>query len=101
MPKISQIDEVPCQAEVQILQKTTLKFATTARRNLLDCPRVTLIRVKGKSFRAKMQLCKHPVCKVLRNSYHFRFLCIFTSASFRIEILVFRIRICDVTLSSN
>ena len=27
-----------------------------------------------------------------------RFLCIFTSASFRIEILVFRIRICDVTL---
>ena len=31
----------------------------------------------------------------------FRFLCIFTSASFRIEILVFRIRICDVTLSSN
>ena len=25
----------------------------------------------------------------------------FTSASFRIEILVFRIRICDVTLSSN
>ena len=36
-----------------------------------------------------------------KNSYHFRFLCIFTSASFRIEILVFRIRICDVTLSSN
>ena len=30
MPKISQIDEVPCQAEVRILQKTTLKFATTA-----------------------------------------------------------------------
>ena len=29
------------------------------------------------------------------------FLCIFTSASFGIEILVFRIRICDVTLSSN
>ena len=28
MPKISQIDEVPCQAEVRILQKT--KFATTA-----------------------------------------------------------------------
>ena len=24
MPKISQIDEVPCQAEVRILQKTTL-----------------------------------------------------------------------------
>ena len=29
-----------------------------------------------------------------------RFLCIFTSVSFRIEIVVFRIRICDVTLSS-
>ena len=29
------------------------------------------------------------------------FLCIFTSASFGIEILVFRIRICDVTLSPN
>ena len=27
-----------------------------------------------------------------------RFLCIFSSASFRIKILVFRIRICDVTL---
>ena len=25
MPKISQIDEVPCQAEVRILQKITLK----------------------------------------------------------------------------
>ena len=30
-----------------------------------------------------------------------RFLCIFTSASFRTEILVFGIRICDVRLSSN
>ena len=30
MPKISQIDQVTCQAEVRILQKTTLKFATTA-----------------------------------------------------------------------
>ena len=29
------------------------------------------------------------------------FLCIFTSASLRIEILAFRIRICDLTLSSN
>ena len=28
MPKISQIDEVPCQAEFHFLQKT--KFATTA-----------------------------------------------------------------------
>ena len=27
MPKISQIDEVPCQAEVRILQKITLKAA--------------------------------------------------------------------------
>ena len=27
MPKISQIDEVPCQAEVRILQKITLKHA--------------------------------------------------------------------------
>ena len=26
MPKISQIDEVPCQAEVRILQKITLKY---------------------------------------------------------------------------
>ena len=25
MPKISQIDELPCQAEVRILQKITLK----------------------------------------------------------------------------
>ena len=30
MPKISQIDQVTCQAEVRILRKTTLKFATTA-----------------------------------------------------------------------
>ena len=30
MPKISHIDEVPCQAEVRILRKTTLKLATTA-----------------------------------------------------------------------
>ena len=26
MPKMSQIDEVPCQAEVRILQKITLNF---------------------------------------------------------------------------
>ena len=43
--------------------------------NLLDYPRVTLIihiarhiwpesSSEGKSFRAKMQLCKHPVCTV-------------------------------------
>ena len=28
MPKISQIDEIPCQAEVRILQKITLKICT-------------------------------------------------------------------------
>ena len=28
MPKISQIDEVPCQAEVRILQKITLNLLT-------------------------------------------------------------------------
>ena len=28
MPKISQIDEVPCQAEVRILQKITLNTVT-------------------------------------------------------------------------
>ena len=35
MPKISQIDEVPCQAEVQILQKITLKKKTIGVTN--DC----------------------------------------------------------------
>ena len=32
MPKISQIDEVPCQAEVQILQKITLNVYQTLSR---------------------------------------------------------------------
>ena len=33
MPKISQIDEVPCQAEVRILQKITLKVAPKQTEN--------------------------------------------------------------------
>ena len=35
MPKISQIDEVPCQAEVRILQKITLKVYES--NNFSDC----------------------------------------------------------------
>ena len=31
MPKISQIDEVPCQAEVRILQKITLKISKSKK----------------------------------------------------------------------
>ena len=34
MPKISQIDEVPCQAEVRILQKITLKMHSCAETTL-------------------------------------------------------------------
>ena len=33
MPKISQIDEVPCQAEVRILQKITFKCEMKAKGN--------------------------------------------------------------------
>ena len=61
MPKISQIDQVTCQAEVRILQKTTL----------LDCPRVTLIihivrhidqrvQVKGDLFAPKGSYANTP-----------------------------------------
>ena len=47
---------------------------------------------------ASQSYVQSPIYRLVRC---FLFLCIFTSASFRIEILVFRIRICDVTLSSN
>ena len=43
MPKISQIDVVPCQAEVRILQKITLKEHTLLVRQpavLIVCKRV-------------------------------------------------------------
>ena len=47
MPKISQIDEVPCQAEVQILQKITLNVYQTLSRLFqftenLKCRRIFL-----------------------------------------------------------
>ena len=36
MPKISQIEEVPCQAEVRILQKITLNINTIRYYELTD-----------------------------------------------------------------
>ena len=45
MPKISQIDEVPCQAEVRILQKITLnddnnRYVSKREEQTIVCPSV-------------------------------------------------------------
>ena len=40
MPKISQIDEVPCQAEVRILQTITLKMLYVSNTNKSTIKRV-------------------------------------------------------------
>ena len=111
MPKISQIEQVPCQAEVRILQKTTLKFATTALTIswiVLESPlSFTLSAILTREFEWREIFSRQNAVMQTSHMYNvakllsFPVTVYFTSASFRIEILVFRIRMCDVTLSSN
>ena len=47
MPKISQIDEVPCQAEVRILQKITLKKA--GNYSVGGCTKYLVVRERNRN----------------------------------------------------
>ena len=102
MPKISQIDQVTCQAEVRILQKTTLKFATTALTIswiVLESPlSFTLSAILTREFEWREIFSRQNAVMQTSHTYSVAKL-----LSFPVPVyFYFRfLSKCDVTLSSN